>query len=100
MDAAGQFAPIIEEISSPAAGLKFTYGVPTPVELNYQTPPPAGFRTGRCEYKIHKQSVVACMAILTDCFDTLCLQISTVRMRETWQEHKQSHRLLVQKRLS
>ena len=48
MAAAGQFVPILEELRSPeAAGLKFSYGVPQQVALNYQTPPPPGFRTGR-----------------------------------------------------
>ena len=48
MEAAGQFQPILKELGSPeAAGLKFSYGVGQQVLLNYQSPPPPGFRTGR-----------------------------------------------------
>ena len=49
MDKAGQFQPIVAEISSPHIDptLKFQYGVPSKVLLNYQEPPPAGKVTGR-----------------------------------------------------
>ncbi|MDA8539150.1 glutathione S-transferase family protein [bacterium] len=48
MEEAGQFKPIIDELSSPeAAGLKFAYGLGQQVMLNYQSPPPPGLRTGR-----------------------------------------------------
>ena len=48
MEAAGQFEPIVAEIAANTdPTLKFTYGVPQSVSLNYQTPPPAGKTTGR-----------------------------------------------------
>ncbi|KAL9178891.1 hypothetical protein ACHAXT_011864 [Thalassiosira profunda] len=49
MDGAGQFQPIVTEISPPNVDptLKFQYGVPSKVMLNYQEPPPAGKATGR-----------------------------------------------------
>jgi len=48
MEAAGQFAPIIEEVAGCTdPTLKFTYGVPQTVSLNYQEPPPPGKSTGR-----------------------------------------------------
>ena len=48
MEAIGQFKPIQQELeSSEAAGLKFTYGISQRVLLNYQSPPPPGYRTGR-----------------------------------------------------
>lgn len=48
MEAAGQFQPIIDEIESNTdPTLKFTYGVPQTVMLNYQEPPPPGKSTGR-----------------------------------------------------
>jgi len=46
MDAAGQFGPIREEVAA-HPHLKYTYGVPQAVPLNYQQPPPAGKQTGR-----------------------------------------------------
>jgi len=46
MEAAGQFKPIVEEVASNPQ-LKFMYGVPSTVSLNYQEPPPPGKRTGR-----------------------------------------------------
>ena len=43
-----QFQPIVDEIAANSdPTLKFTYGVPRVVQLNYQTPPPPGKRTGR-----------------------------------------------------
>ena len=48
MDTAGQFQPILDELASTAAsGLKFRYGVPQQVMLEYQEPPPPGKTTGR-----------------------------------------------------
>jgi glutathione S-transferase len=47
MEEQGQFKPLQEELASAGPGLKFTYGVPQTVELNYQEPPPAGKFTGR-----------------------------------------------------
>ena len=43
MEEAGQFAPIRDEFAPCTdPSLKFTYGVPHMVDLNYQTPPPPG----------------------------------------------------------
>jgi len=48
MAAAGQFGPIVDEIAACTdPTLKFAYGVPQAVSLNYQEPPPAGKSTGR-----------------------------------------------------
>ena len=48
MEAAGQFAPILLELrANTDPALKFAYGVPQSLPLNYQKPPPAGFSTGR-----------------------------------------------------
>ena len=48
LEAAGQFQPIIDEIAANTdPTLKFTYGVPEMVMLNYQEPPPPGKATGR-----------------------------------------------------
>ena len=47
MEAAGQFDPILAELKEAAtdpltSSLKFVYGKPSSVELNYQEPPPPG----------------------------------------------------------
>jgi len=48
LEAAGQFQPIIDEIAANTdPTLKFTFGVPQTVMLNYQEPPPPGKSTGR-----------------------------------------------------
>jgi len=48
MEAAGQFEPIRQEIATNTnPALKFQYGVPQTVSLNYQAPPPPGKSTGR-----------------------------------------------------
>merc|ERR1719473_2569554 len=48
LEAAGQFQPIIDEIAANTdPTLKFTFGVPPTVMLNYQEPPPPGKSTGR-----------------------------------------------------
>merc|ERR1712196_186358 len=48
MEAAGQFAPIVEGIAANTdPSIKVTYEVPQRVLLNYQEPPPPGKTTGR-----------------------------------------------------
>jgi len=48
MEAAGQFDSILDEMAAATdPSLKFTYGVPQTVALNYQEPPPPGKATGR-----------------------------------------------------
>jgi len=48
MEAAGQFAPIVAEMAANTdPSLKFAYGAPQTVALNYQEPPPPGKTTGR-----------------------------------------------------
>jgi len=59
MEAAGQFEPILEELRSNAdPTLKFRYGVPEPVMLNYQEPPPPGKANGRYINQPDKGDVV------------------------------------------
>lgn len=66
MEAKGQFQHIRNEITSAqAAGerdYKWVYGVPTRLNLNYQTPPPAGKVTGRYINQPPKDDVVDEMA--------------------------------------
>lgn len=47
METAGQFEHITKELEGAHPALKFTYGVPQTVMLNYQEPPPPGKITGR-----------------------------------------------------
>jgi len=48
MENEGQFAPIVEELTNNSdATLKFQFGVPSRVALNYQETPPKGKFTGR-----------------------------------------------------
>jgi len=59
MDAAGQFQPIKDELAANKnPSLKFTYGVPQTVMLNYQEPPPQGKSTGRYINQPDKGDVV------------------------------------------
>jgi len=59
MEAAGQFEPILAEMAANTdPTLKFTYGVPSPVMLNYQEPPPPGKSTGRYINQPDKGDVV------------------------------------------
>mmetsp|Transcript_28286 Transcript_28286/g.76130 ORF Transcript_28286/g.76130 Transcript_28286/m.76130 type:complete len:495 (-) Transcript_28286:420-1904(-) len=59
MDAAGQFKPILEELAANEdPGLKFQYGVPQVVDLEYQEPPPPNKATGRYINQPHKDDVV------------------------------------------
>jgi hypothetical protein len=59
LDSQGQFLPIQSELASPEAeDLKFTYGKPQTVTLNYQEPPPEGKVTGRYINQPDKGDVV------------------------------------------